>query len=278
MPSKTITRNLIRKVSDIEYETSLLRRWRQDNDFTFLPKLQATLDVAYSAINTAGLARVFTNANKLWTLSGTNAADAGSTLHATVPGVTLATAGANNDQMCIRPATLNGGAIFLNTLGQGILLPSKQPIIAARLLTAASIAAIKITFGARLVGSIAASSTCVFGTGTDNDLVQFTFDTSGSASTTGWLAEARNAGGTAVSKACDTRLSQSTVAASTAYDLRIQIDGSQNASFYINNQLAATIPAAVASSAALIPFIGLQALTGAAKTVTAQYLSVSRLW
>lgn len=66
-----------------------------------------------------------------------------------------------------------------------------------------------------------------------------------------------------------------TVAATTFYRLRVNIDSSRIARFYINGTLVAT-SAALKDATDLIPYIGVQANTGAAKAINIIGQAISR--
>lgn len=124
--------------------------------------------------------------------------------------------------------------------------------------TAASIADVTIYAGLKLTNTDTIA--------TDADQVFFRFDDSVSAF---WVA-VDSIGGTDVSTTTTV-----TVAVSTEYHLRIVIDSDRIAKFYINEALVRTTTA-LTDAVDLIPYIGVVANTGAAKSLTIYGQSISR--
>jgi hypothetical protein len=67
-----------------------------------------------------------------------------------------------------------------------------------------------------------------------------------------------------------------TLAASTKYHIKIKIDASRIARLYVNGDLVATSTAALKADIDLIPYIGVQTLTAAARALTVRGLKLSK--
>ncbi len=259
MPSPTATKNLIDRevkqlLAEADYRDRIVLR---DNFQTGRPILAASLDP--STINQASV-RLLTGANEQWIISGTNAANAGSAL-AVDGGIALATAGADNDQIVLTPATA------INSVGQSAfrateLEPEHQPTFEA-IIELPSLADVQVQAGFVLTDAQDA--------GTDADQVKFQFSDEGSTSTTN-LTRLLSIGGT------DTEIDLGVApTASRSLRLGIEIDGSRRAQMYVDGLKVGARSAAMTAGVNLIPMIGIQALTAAAKTVFVRELLVTRL-
>lgn len=207
-----------------------------------------------------------------WTLSGTNAAAANVTRPAT-GGLTLTTAGASGDQMVISPNKING--VFMNGLGGTVWRPDSGLIFRALITTPATITDIRILIGLKLAFSTTtgAEDHDSGATITDDDYVLFAFDTSHASSASYWHLCAGN-NGVDVHTVADT-FKTLPVAASKRYLLEIAVDGDDVPHFMVNGADAGSLAALRSGSVLLLPFFGIQALTGAARSLTVEGGEVS---
>jgi hypothetical protein len=185
---------------------------------------------------------------------GTNGTSALSTYYAE-GGITFTTAGADNDQMILVPhLDTNQSAWEQVTWGT-----DQETVWECALRTTATITSMTIWAGLKL------TNTSV--TATDNDQAFFRY---AAATNSGKWQAIHSIGGT--DTATDTDI---TVAASTTYRLRVAIDSSRIARFYINGTLVST-STALTDATDLKPYIGVQANTGAARAVNIIGQAISR--
>ena len=196
-------------------------------------------------------------ANTDFEVQGTNGATASTSFAGGADaGVLLTTAGADNDQVIIVPhVDANQSAWNLVRWGTENQVDWQCAVRAgAAITTVLYWAGLKLTN----VPTIA----------TDADQVFFRFSTD-DADTTWHVID--SIGGT------DTNTSTSiTVTAGTVYRFRISIDSSRVARCYINNILVRTT-SALTNDVDLLPFVGVQALAVAARTLTLGYEKISRV-
>lgn len=186
---------------------------------------------------------------------GTNMTSALSTFNAE-GGIKLTTAGADDDQAILLPhLDANQSGWAQTTWGT-----DQQTRWEAVIETGASIANYHLWAGLKLTNT----STL----GTDNDQAFFRFNVEDTDSTVFQIVY--SIGGTDTQKPTEV-----VVAASTRYYLVIEIDEARVARFYINNVLVYT-STALTDAIDLIPYIGVQALTGAAKSVVVYGEAISR--
>lgn len=220
------------------------------------PILQADLDP--STINQAAV-RLLTGASKRWKISGTNAANAGVALHAG-GGISLATAGALNDQIILSPADA------INSVGQSPWRVTQwQPQQECRFeaqIELPSIESVKVTAGFVLTDALDLT--------TDADQAKLLFNTAGAVSASTWTAAASIAG-------TDTETDSEVEAlASKTIRLAVWANTDGEFEFLINGTVVHTTATATAA-ANLIPHLSIQALTAAAKTLIVRSVRVSRL-
>lgn len=185
---------------------------------------------------------------------GTNGTSALSTFYAE-GGITFTTAGADNDQMILVPhLDANQSAWEQVTWGT-----DQETIWECALRTTATITSMTIWAGLKL------TNTSV--TATDNDQAFFRY---AAATNSGKWQAIHSIGGT--DTATDTGIA---VAASTTYRLRVAIDASRIAQFYINGALVST-STALTNATDLKPYIGVQANTGAARSINIIGQAISR--
>lgn len=185
---------------------------------------------------------------------GTNSTSALSTYYAE-GGITFTTAGADNDQMILVPhLDANQSAWEQVTWGT-----DQETIWECAVRTAATITSMTIWAGLKL------TNTSV--TATDNDQAFFRY---AAATNSGKWQAIHSIGGT--DTATDTGIA---VAASTTYRLRVAIDASRIARFYVNGTLVST-STALTDATDLKPYIGVQANTGAARVLYIIGQAISR--
>jgi len=199
------------------------------------------------------------NANINFEILGTSSSDDDVTFSATVGGLQLQTDGSSADQIIILPHLGLAGAGTSQTAWSKIPWGTENKVIwEAIIRTGASIADVTIWAGLKLTNTEAVA--------TDDDAAYFRFDTNVAT----WEC---------VSAIDDTDVETAsgvTVAASTIYYLRIEIDKARKAHFFINNNEVA-ISAALTNDIDLIPYIGIQADAGSAKDMVLVKQKISRI-
>ena len=223
-------------------------RWTCVEDFRLRPQLVASI-----ANN---------DASKITALIGTNAADAGSVFN-TGGGITLATAGGANDQMCIRSQTTANQGNFRGTSWS----TSNQPIFRAvvRVIDTANIVIaaglkLSLTAGATLFDNTTDANQVYFGYATDNRY---------GVGAGNWAAVIRIGGASA---------NVSLRAISTGiHFLTLAVDSSRIARFYLDGALVAT-SAALTAATTLLPFVGEEALVAAGRHFGACHMSCEQIY
>lgn len=223
------------------------KRYTLEENFSLLPRLNASIDDVY----TAEEARA---ANKHFELLGTNAADANVTFATTVGGASLVTAGADNDQMIVFPHLDTK-----TTAWTGIKWGTENQVIWEAVIRTDAITTCTIWAGLKL------TNTSVIAT--DDDQVIFRY---AAASDTYWNM-IDSIGGTDTATVSDVA-----VAANTNYYFKIEIDEDRKAHFFINNE-EKYISGALTDDVDLIPYVGIHANTGAAKTLNLVKEKISRI-
>ena len=231
-------------------------RYELFEPFAKRPVLAATLDP--STINQAAV-RLLTGANKDWIISGTNAANAGSALNVD-GGVKLDTAGADDDQIILSPASA------INSIAQSpwraVEWEPEHEVRFAALIELPSVADVLVHVGLGLTAALDLT--------TDADQAKFQFSTEGSTSTSNWTA-ATSIGGTDDETATD-----EAPEASKTIRLEVRTSSSRVPRFYING-LKVHTGSALTAGANLIPFLGIQALAGSAKSILVRGIRCSRV-
>lgn len=185
--------------------------------------------------------------NPVWELYGTNAASGVAGIYHLNGGLKLLTAGANNDQAGIQ-AQANAGQSLFGTAG--FLGSEDSPRFEAVIKTGSAITAQKIFFGLSLTSTMDAS--------TDDDGIKIVYTT---ASTHGkfevWSSRAT---------ADSVFTTDVTVAVDSIYRLKLEVYPDLTFMAFINDKPVYHSPfPAIVTAKDLVPFIGIQALTGAAK-------------
>jgi len=213
-----------------------------------LPHASATVDAAY----TTEAAR---NASLDFESTGTNAADGDIVHGTTVAGVQMETAGADNDQVIVHPHLDAGQTAWTETLWG----TENEVTYEAVIKTDSAILTTLIWVGLKLTSDPV--------TATDDDQAYFKFDTDNTD--TNWMIISSIAG-------TDTEVDSGVVVeASTIYYFRIEIDASRQAHFFINNKEVYRT-AALTNDVDFIPYVGIQALAGAARFLWLSKQKISR--
>lgn len=229
---------------DLEFSGSVdlsgnFDRYVLEETFKRLPSINASIGVA---------------TNLDFEVLGTNASADDVTYGSTIGGIQLQTDGADNDQVIILPH-LDASQTAWTGIEWGTENQTEWECI---LRTDASVAALTIWAGLKLTNTSVVA--------TDADQVFFRFD----AAVANWEATT-SIGGTDTET--DTGVA---VAANTTYKLKISIDSSRIARFYIDNVLVHTTTA-LTDNIDLIPYVGVHANTGAAKTIHLVKQKISRI-
>jgi len=217
-------------------------RYSLEENFLQLPNENSTISIVY---------------NLDFELLGMNADIADFSWDTTAGGVKLETGSADNDQVIILPHLDTK-----QTAWTGVLWGTENQVVwEAQLRTSASVANILLWAGLKLTNDPVIA--------TDNDQIYFRFDTDVALETT-WQVIS-SIGGTDT-----TTDSGVTVAASTNYNLRIEVDSARKAHFYINDALV-YITTALTNDIDLIPYVGVQQLSSGDASVTLCYEKISRI-
>jgi hypothetical protein len=210
--------------------------------FKQLPSINASLDVS---------------TNLDFEVLGTNAAAADITFSSTLGGLTVATHGGATDSTIILPHLGSG-----QTAWTGIKWGTENQVIwECAIRTPSSLSNITIYGGLKLTNTDV--------TATDNNQAFFKYI---NGTDTYWNY-IYSIGGTDTATA-----STVTVAASTDYKFRIEIDSSRRAHFYINDTHVGG-STALTNDVDLIPYVGIVSLSGAtAKSMTLYYEKISRIF
>ncbi len=195
------------------------------------------------------------NANLDFEVLGTNMTSTLSTFSTTVAGITLTTAGADNDQGYVCPHLDTKQTAWTNTLWG----TENQVIWEAAVKTDSAIATTLLWAGLKLTYDPTVA--------TDADQVYFRYSTDDAD--TNWEIVSSIGG---VDTTTDSGVA---VAASTVYLFRIEIDSDRKASFFIND-VHIYKTAALTDDVDFIPYIGVQALAAAARSVLIGYEKISR--
>lgn len=236
--------------------TGNIGRVMLEERFALRPGLNANRDVPAADTYNTAQAQLGIDKNPHFEVLGTNMTSALAT-HSTSGGVTLTTAGASADQAILLPhlnSAVSGWSGTQWSFGQ-------KPTFEAGIVTGASIAAATIWAGFKLTNTPVVA--------TDDDQAYFRYAAADGAY---WQCVVSNAGTDA------TYTTDVPVVASTAYNLAIEIDANGTVHFFVNDVevWTSTVTKAKTTITAAIPYIGVQADTGAAKAITVRGVRVSR--
>lgn len=219
------------------------------------PGLNADIVIDPDADSASALA-AFVIANRDFEVLGTNAVTASVAFNSTNAGITLTTAGADNDQVYICPhLDTNQTAWSTIKWGSENQVNWKCAISTVAITTCLIWAGLKLTYDPT--------------SATDDDQVFFRYSTDDGDTT--WHLE---------SSIADTDTDTDSgvaVAANTIYVFRIEIDKSRVARCYINDNLIYTT-AALTNDVDFIPYVGIQSLdpTPSASSMILHYELISR--
>jgi hypothetical protein len=249
--SKYLTRRRLAEFLPDLYDTLDPKDWYVLRD-TFVQRPILSGDYDPSTINQAAV-RLLTGANRDFSVAGTAAT---ASVLAVGGGVTLTTATSTNDQSILQPR------VDINSIAQtqwrtAGFTAAKQLRFRA-LVSLSNVASVRFMAGLKLTNTPTLA--------TDDDQAMFHFDT---AVGTAWRVVDSNAG------TDNTQAVGVTVAATTDYLLDIVVKEAIP-TYYINRVKVAGGKALKTADATLIPFVGIQTLTTAAKAFTIKHLLVAR--
>jgi len=225
-----------------------------EENFTQRPLLNADILITATAPTLAQMALIFA-ANRNFEVAGTNMTSALST-HSTGGGITLTTAGADEDQALLQPHT----DTTQTSWATADFSTSDRVVMDTVIVTGADITASIIHAGLKLtndnvVATDAEQAFVRYEAGVASGVFQLITSDAGTDTTTATTV---------------------TVAASTSYHIKLAINGDREVSLFINGVLAAHVAAAVGAGHDLIPFIGIEGSEAAAKALTVRHLDISK--
>lgn len=228
-------------------------------------------DYAPATPNAAEITRAIAG-NKNFEVQGTNAASADIDFDAT-GGVSLVTAGADNDQVVMVPQADNPDTgVEFSSMAKTAWGTEDEVRFEANIRTAA-IDNSCIWVGLKLAATTGAgeADTAAVLTHGDNGAF-FMFSDEGATSTTNWTT-VTSIGGTDSEEDAGSAYA---VAASTNYRLTIHIGSDRKPRFYINGTLVRT-GAALTDDVDLVPVLGIHALDTGAESFVVRSVRISRL-
>jgi len=236
------------------------RRYVLTEEFSQCPALNAVINAAFSDADATAAANTTIKvasaaANKHFEILGTNAVTADCTFATTVGAIQLTTAGADNDQMYVCPHLDTKQTAWTGVLWGTENQTQWETVIKtdSAILTTLIWAGLKLTYDPV--------------TATDADQAYFKFDTDNAD--TNWMIIASIGG-------VDVELDSGVpVVASQDYYFRIEIDADRYAHFFINNKEVYR-SGALTDDVDFIPYIGVQALAAAARSLWIAKQKISR--
>jgi hypothetical protein len=210
----------------------------------FTPKPGISADTAYTYSTT-------------FEVLGTNSTSALCAYSSTLAGLTLTTAGADNDQMIVCPHLTSGLSAWT-----GIKWGTENQTTWETAITVGD----DITNGVLLWAGLKLTNTPTIATDADQAFFRFSTDDGD----TNWMIESSIAN---VDTATDSGVA---VVINTTYKFKIVIDSARKAEFYIDDVLIYKTTA-LTNDVDFIPYIGIQALNAAAEFVTLHYIKMSRI-
>lgn len=230
-----------------------VNRYELVENFRKTPLLNASIVPTNLDPTQAEIATIL-RANLDFELAGTNAADSGS-VFADGGGIQLTTAASINDQMLIQPHQDANQSSWAATKWN-----TNDRIVFQANVKLTSVADVILWAGFKL------TNTSVIAT--DNDQAYFRFE---SGVNSGKFQTITSNAGTDTTFNTDV-----TVAADTNYDLKVLVDANRRTFFYVNGVQVARSAALLASNVDLIPYIGVQTKTTAAKVIRIRNLRCSK--
>lgn len=233
-------------------------RWELEENFMQKPGINADITIDPDA-DDAGALAAFVIANRNFEVLGTNGVTASVTFPATVAGILLTTAGANNDQVIIAPHL---DTAQTNWAKSGQWGTENEVIWECVIRVGASLANITMWAGLKL------TNTPVIATDADQAFFRF----AAADSNTEWQCIS------SIANSDTTTSSGVTVAVSTNYYFRIEIDAARRAHFFINDK-EVTVTAALTNDVSFIPYVGVMETDagGGAKTLGLIKEKISRV-
>ena len=195
--------------------------------------------------------------NTAFMAEGTSMTSALATFSTTRAGIVLTTAGADNDQGILSPHSTAGLSAWYN-----VKWGTENQVVWETAITVGD----DITNGVLLWAGLKKTNTPTITTDTDQAFFRFSTDDAD----TNWMIESSISN---VDTATDSGVA---VVINTTYKFKIAIDSDRLAHFYINDVLIYTTTA-LTNDVDLLPFVGIQALNGAAEFVTVHYEKISRI-
>ena len=235
-------------------------RFYLEEFFKQTPALNAVLTAAFDNADATNASNVTITtarnvANKDFEVAGDNMTTALVTFSTTVAGITLTTDTTDNDSAYICPHLDTKQTAWTNTLWG----TENQVIWEAAIKTDTAVLTTLLWAGLKLTQDPTIA--------TDDNQVYFRYDTD--VPDTNWQCITSIAG---VDTTTDSGV---TVSGATVYLFRIEIDSDRKAHFYIDDVLVHSTTA-LTNDIDLIPYIGVQALMGAARSVLIGYEKISR--
>ena len=194
-------------------------------------------------------------ANRDFEIVGTNSTSALCTF-AAGGGITLTTAGADEDQEIVTPHLDTAQTAWAGTNWN----TNDRVVFETTIKTAAAITAQIIWAGLKLTNDNVV--------GTDDDQVFLRYE---AGVNSGKFQLITSASGTDTSTDTDV-----TVAVSTSYHIKLVVNGDRDVHAYINGVLVARIQTALTANIDLIPYVGIEASAAAAKAVTCRGIRCSK--
>jgi hypothetical protein len=249
-------------------------RWFHYENFSLRPLAELLTDVAPSGLNQAAY-RILQQANLNWGVSGTNMTSALSSYGAN-GGILLTTAGADDDQALLAPKTANGGAIAVSGLG-GVtgtsspttpFLSTNAPIMEA-VIEVPTITTLRLVCGFKMTTDPT--------TATDDHKAMFAFDTESAVSASRFRLVTSNVTDYDYEAKANSTTQLSAVAANTKYVLTVGVLPTSRIPFFaVNGVPVGPAAPALVNGCGFIPVVGIQALSGAARSVVVRSISLSR--
>lgn len=183
------------------------------------------------------------------------------------------------DTVNIHPG-LGNGSVVITTLSTLRTVPEAQPFLDVVLQTPATITSYWLLVGFRILSTL---PTTALDESTATELAAIGFHTASAVSGAKWRGVARSGNASILNAVLANKSGNALadVAASTRYRLRVEFDAQRQAHFYVGAGSAEpqwcgrTTP--ITAAAALVPFISLATLTGAARGVTVRRVKCGRL-
>lgn len=201
----------------------------------------------------------------------------------TAGGLTIASGGTSGNNAIIIPiksALSNLGAgsgVIANAWNSTDWNSAKELDFRCSIRTPATITSMTICAGLKISSG---NDSDLLATGTDTDSIFFRYGTGDTISTRWQVVANLNSTTPTIRDTANTQVgADATVAASTNYRFGILVDASRNVRLFINDKpVTLATPIVLTDNITFRPFIGVQTGTSAARSVTAQWLRLSRVY